>query len=72
MLLHHILTLGMFTSRFLVGLSYIRQGANSQQLTRDEIRDFFIEEGLVRFDEQPSENFRFDKNKFFYIQKRNS
>ncbi len=30
---------------------YLRQGANSQKMTRDEILDFAIGEGKIRFDE---------------------
>jgi len=36
---------------------YLRQGANSQKLTRDEIIQFFIAEGKIRFDEQINTNF---------------
>ena len=39
------------------GKFYMRQGACSQQLTRDEIRDFFIDEGLIRFDEKINKKF---------------
>ena len=31
----------------------MREGANSQQLSREEIREFFYAEGLVYFDETP-------------------
>ena len=34
------------------GKFYMRQGACSQQLSRDEIRDLFMDEGLIRFDEK--------------------
>ena len=33
------------------GRFYIREGATCQQLSRDEIREFFFKEGLVRKDE---------------------
>ena len=33
------------------GRFYVREGATCQQLSRDEIRDFFFREGLVRIDE---------------------
>lgn len=33
------------------GKFYMRQGANSQQLSRDEIKSFFIKENLICFDE---------------------
>jgi len=46
---------------------YLRQGSNSQKLTRDEILDFSIGEGRIRFDEQFNTKFDykkdFDKNK---------
>ena len=45
------------------GKFYMRQGANSQQLSRDEIRDFFMNEGLIRFDEKI--NKKFDLNEDF-------
>lgn len=44
------------------GKFYMRQGANSQQLSRDEIRDFFINEGLIRFDETVNKNFDIKKD----------
>ena len=50
------------------GIFYIREAANCQQLRRDEIRDFFFREGLIRFDEQPCPKFDmsrdFDGKKF--------
>lgn len=39
------------------GRFYIREGASCQQLTRDEIRDFFFTEGLIRLDESPCNAF---------------
>ncbi|MEW6669283.1 MAG: ATP-binding protein [Thermodesulfobacteriota bacterium] len=39
------------------GLFYIREAANTQQMKRDQIRDFFFREGLIRFDEQPCRKF---------------
>ncbi len=44
------------------GRFYIREGANSQQLTRAEIREFFFEEGLIRFDETPCPSFDLEKD----------
>ena len=45
-----------------------RQGAASQKLSRDEIRDFFRTEGMIRFDLTPCPRFRypvdFDREKF--------
>ncbi len=50
------------------GLFYIREAANSQQMKRDQIRDFFFKEGLIRFDEQPCRKFNlrrdFDSAKY--------
>jgi len=47
---------------------YLRQGANSQKLTRDEIFDFAISEGKVKFDNQVNQAFifpsDFDAQKF--------
>src|SRR3989344_1863405 len=58
------------------GKFYQRQGANSQQLTRNEIKDLFKQEGFLRFDEIPSKDFEFDndfdKHKFrTFLQKAN-
>jgi len=44
------------------GKFYMRQGACSQQLTRDEIRDLFMDEGLIRFDEKINKKFDLDKD----------
>ena len=45
-----------------------RQGAVTQKLSRDEIRDFFREEGVIRFDLSPCPRFNypedFDREKF--------
>ena len=50
---------------------YIRSGASSQKLTRDEIRNFMEEEGILRFDSLPCKKFLykkdFDKDKLFYF-----
>lgn len=50
------------------GKFYVRQGANSQQLTRDEIREFFQKEGKISFDEKLNEKFNlhtdFNKESF--------
>ena len=40
------------------GKFYVRQGTNSQQLTREEIREFFQKEGKISFDEKPNEKFK--------------
>ena len=39
------------------GKFYLRQGASSQQLSRNEIRNFFIQEGLIMFDDQANKEF---------------
>jgi len=44
------------------GLFYIREAANTQQMTREQIREFFFTEGLIRFDEQPSKKFNMRKD----------
>ena len=44
------------------GHFYLRTGANSQQLKRDEIKEFFQEENLVRFDEKLNKDFELDKD----------
>ncbi len=36
---------------------YLRQGANSQKMSRDEILDFAIGEGKIKFDEQINRKF---------------
>ncbi len=42
------------------GKFYLRDGASSQQMSRDEIREFFFKEGVIHFDETPCESFRLD------------
>ena len=44
------------------GKFYVRDGANSQQLKRDEIRRFFQEEGLLLFDEKLNYDFDLEKD----------
>jgi ATP-dependent DNA helicase RecG len=39
------------------GKFYFRDGATSQQMSRDEIREYFFKEGLIRFDEMPCDRF---------------
>lgn len=50
------------------GRFYMRYGANSQQLKRDEIRDFFRKENLISFDDKINKEFDldndFDEEKF--------
>lgn len=47
---------------------YLRQGSNSQKMTRDEIKEFFNKEGEILFDEMINKDFSFmkgfDENKF--------
>ena len=40
----------------------MREGTNSQQMKRDEIREFFFKEGLIRFDEMVNNKFDLKKN----------
>ena len=42
------------------GKFFIRDGASSQQMSRDEIREFFFAEGVIRFDESPCRRFSLD------------
>lgn len=55
------------------GRFYIRYGANSQQLKRDEIRDFFREENLISFDDKINNEFDLandlDEDKFEHFLK---
>ena len=44
------------------GRFFLRYGTNSQQLKRDEIREFFQKEGLILFDEKPNYDFNFDED----------
>ena len=53
---------------------YLRQGPNSQKMSRDEILDFAVNEGKIKFDERFNEKFKFpedfNKNKFSEFLKR--
>lgn len=44
------------------GKFYLREGASSQQMSREEIREFFYREGLIHFDETPCERFSLDQD----------
>ena len=44
------------------GKFFIREGANTQQLAREEIRTFFQKEGGILFDEMPNKNFNIKKD----------
>jgi len=44
------------------GKFFMRYGPNSQQLGRDEIRDLFHKEGLVKFDIKVNSTFQIDKD----------
>ena len=39
------------------GKFFMREGASSQQMSRQEIREFFFKEGLIHFDETPCSRF---------------
>ena len=49
------------------GKFYMREAASTQQLNRDEIRDFFFKEGLITFDEKPCRGF--DMQRDFHAKK---
>jgi len=44
------------------GKFFMREGATSQQMSREEIREFFFKEGLVHFDETPCSRFSLIKD----------
>ena len=44
------------------GKFYLRYGPNSQQLSRDEIREFFLKEGLILWDEKENQDFNLEKD----------
>ncbi|MCY3593844.1 MAG: putative DNA binding domain-containing protein [Bacteroidetes bacterium] len=44
------------------GKFFIRQGASSQQMSRQEIREFFYKEGLIYFDETPCDKFSLERD----------
>ncbi|GAB7015841.1 ATP-binding protein [Methanogenium cariaci] len=44
------------------GKFFIREGASSQQMSRNEIREFFYSEGLIHFDETPCKRFAIDRD----------
>ncbi len=44
------------------GKFYIREGASSQQMSREEIREFFYKEGLIHFDETACDRFSLEKD----------
>ena len=44
------------------GKFYMREGTNSQQMKRDEIREFFFKEGLIHFDEMVNNKFDLKKD----------
>ena len=41
------------------GEFFVREGASSQQMSREEIREFFYKEGLIHFDETACDSFSF-------------
>ena len=44
------------------GKYFIREGASAQQMSRDEIREFFYAEGLIHFDETPCRKFSLESD----------
>ena len=42
------------------GKFYLRDASTCQQISRDEIREFFFSEGLIQFDRQPCSGFSMD------------
>ncbi len=44
------------------GHFYFRDAATTQTMSRDEVREFFFKQGLVRWDEQPSRKFSMDRD----------
>lgn len=44
------------------GKFYLRDGASSQQMSRNEIREFFFKEGVIHFDETPCERFSLEED----------
>ena len=52
------------------GKFFIREGATSQQMSREEIRQFFFKEGLIHFDETPCADYDLRKHLTAKIWKR--
>ena len=44
------------------GKFFIREGATSQQMSREEIREFFYKEGLIHFDETACDKFSVERD----------
>jgi ATP-dependent DNA helicase RecG len=44
------------------GKFFIREGATSQQMARNEIREFFFKEGLIHFDETPCADYDLERD----------
>jgi len=44
------------------GKFFIREGATSQQMARNEIREFFFKEGLIHFDETPCNDYDLERD----------
>ena len=44
------------------GKFYIREGSSSQQMSREEIREFFYKEGLIHFDETACDKFSLERD----------
>jgi len=41
------------------GMFYLREGASTQKMSREQLRDFFFSEGLLYFDAMPAERFSY-------------
>ena len=44
------------------GKFYLLSGSNTQQMNRNELKEFFFKEGLIYFDESPNKKLTYDKN----------
>lgn len=44
------------------GKFYIRESATSQQMSREEIREFFFKEGLIHFDQTPCPDYDLERD----------
>ena len=44
------------------GKFFLREGTTSQQMSRDEIREFFFKEGLIHFDETPCTDYDLERD----------
>ena len=44
------------------GKFFLREGASSQQMSREQIREFFFKEGWIHFDEAPCRHFSLEED----------